>query len=68
MANFSAHNFTRIFKLYQDIQHSKIKVQERKGTLRSQVNLKIKSLKYVKKNSKEMKHMNRKMAIGCITE
>ena len=49
MANFSAHNFTRIFKLYQDIQHSKIKVQERKGTLRSQVNLKIKSLKYVKK-------------------
>lgn len=49
MANFSAHNFTGIFKLYQDIQYSKIKVQERKGTLRSQVNLKIKSLKYVKK-------------------
>lgn len=66
MANFSAHRFIRIFKLYQDIQHSKIKVQKRKGTLRSQVNLKIKSLKYVKETVR--KRMNRKMVIDYIIE
>lgn len=30
LANFSAHNFARIFKLYQNLQHSKNKSTEKK--------------------------------------